>query len=499
MSLDPKWIPMTWPCGPLEKARRNKSPSANIGLNETLEAWSRPAALDLLKGTPVNCLIVAWADGKPEDSIQQQALTPLLEAGRRLGISFVGKITMKESAGDVGPAIAAGRAAGLSAVMLGDSSGPSYDLPVILQFSQDKVAWEKASPIFSSTGNVWPGLRLETMQGDTGLAGPTGVPWVDSNGWFSLLAYELTAGKALWLDCEPPASSSASHPSNYSLAIADSRAYGSRWIISLDDTLRAAVVKTDSPAMEVWDKLCETLAFFERHQEWQAFKSQGALAVVSDFRGDNRSLGQEVLNLLNRRQVQFLIIERARALSAALDGLKAILWLDQEAPDAEQRSKLLAFARHGGLVIAAAYWGPPEVKAIKQDAYPGYRVYNVDEGLIAVAEGGFQDPYQVAMDAQLLVSRRNDLVRLYNPASTNCRSSIDPSSGKRLVQVLNYSVNPADFVTLWTNTRSQSARLWRPETRDPLPIQGAAATPGTDFGLPPISVYGALEFEGTDL
>jgi hypothetical protein len=496
MSPDSTWVPMKWPCGPLEMARRNKSPSANVGLTETLEAWSRPDALELLKGTPINCLIVAWAYGEPEDSVQQQTLKPLLEAGRRRGISFVGTITVKEG---IGAAVAAGGAAGLSAVMLEDASRQSYHLPVILQFSQDKVAWEAASPIFSSTGNVWPGLRLETMKGDTGLAGPTGVPWVDSNGWFSLLAHEMTAGKALWLDCDPPASLSASHPVNYGLAIADSRAYGSRWIVSLDDKLRATLVKKDSQAMEVWGRLCETLAFFERHHEWQAFRSQGVLAVISDFRGDNGSLSQEVLNLLSRRQVQFLIIERAQAMSASLDGLKAILWLDKEGPSSEQRAKLLAFARQGGLVIAAAYWGPPEVKAIKNDTYPGYSVYNVGKGLIAVTEEGFQDPYQVAVDVHLLASRRNDLVRLYNPASTNCRSSIDPNTRKQLVQVLNYSANPADFVTLWANTRSQSARLWRPEAKGPIQIQGAAATPGTDFGLPPISVCCALEFEGSNL
>jgi len=479
-------------------ARRNKSPSANPDLDETLEAWSRPAALDLLKGTPVNCLIVAWAYGEPEDSAQQQALKPLLEAGRRIGISFVGKITAKEGTGAAHAAVSAARAAGLSAVMLGDASGQSYDLPVILQFSQDKVAWETATPIFSSTGNAWPGLRLETMQGDTGLAGPTGVPWVDSNGWFSMLAHELTGGKALWLDCDPPASSSALHPANYGLAIADSRAYGSRWIVSLDDKLRAALVRKGCLAMTVWAKLCETLAFFERHQEWQAYRSQGALAVISDFRGDNASLSQEVLNLLSRRQAQFLIIERARALSAAFDGLKAILWSDKEAPNSEQRSKLLAFAGQGGLVIAAAYWGPPELKAIKKDTYSGYAVYNVGKGLIAVTEEGFQDPYQVAMDAHLLASRRNDVVRLYNPASTNCRSSIDPSNRKQLVQILNYSTNRADLVTLWANTRVQSARLWKPETEDSLQAHGAAATAGTEFNLPPIFSYCALEFEGSN-
>jgi hypothetical protein len=496
MNLDTKWVPMKWPCGPLEIARRNKSGSINADLKEMLEAWGQPSVLELLKGTPINCLIVDWAYGGHEDSAQQQTLQPLLEAGRRLGVSFVGKVALKEGAG---AAVATARAAGLSAVMLEDASGQSFDLPAILQYPRDKVAWETASPIFSSRENVWPGLSLETMEGDTAIAGPTGAPWLNSNGWFSLLAGELAPGKTLWLDFDPPDVSTALHPANYGLAIADSRAYGSQWIISLDDKLRAALPKGNLQAKGVWEKLCEAVAFFESHREWEAFKSQGILAVISDFRGENEYLSEEVLNLLNRHQVQFQILERSRSLPASTEGLKAILWLDKEAPSAEQHSQLLAFARQGGLLIAAAYWGPPEVKPTKKDPSLHYKMYNVGKGQIAVAEEGFQDPYQVAVDTHLLVSRRNDLVRLYNPEATNCHSSIDPGHRKRLVQVLNYSSQPVGSVTLWVNARVGSARLWRPGTKDAVTLQGVAAAPGTDFGLPPLSVYCALEFEGSNL
>ena len=59
-------------------------------------------------------------------------------------------------------------------------------------------------------------------------------------------------------------------------------------------------------------QLCEALAFFESHKEWQAFQPEGTLAVFSDFRGENAYLSGEVLNLLNRRQVQLQIVERSR-------------------------------------------------------------------------------------------------------------------------------------------------------------------------------------------
>jgi hypothetical protein len=368
-----------------------------------------------------------------------------------------------------------------------------------LQFPRDKMDWESASTIFSSAENVWPGLNLETMRGDRAFGGPTGVPWVSSNGWFSLLAGELAPGKTLWLDLDPPDTSTVDHPASYALAIADNRAYGSRWIISLDDKLRAALSKGSAQAKGVWEKACEAIAFFESHRDWEAFKPEGILAVISDFRGENAYLSGEVLNLLNRSQVQFQIIERSRSLPASTQGLKAILWLDKEAPSAEQHSQLLAFVRQGGLVIAAAYWGPRGVKPTKKDPGIDYKMYNVGKGQMAVAEEAFQDPYQVAVDSHLLVSRRNDLVRLYNPAATNCHSSIDPGHRKRLVQVVNYSTRPADSVAVWVNDRVASARLWQLGTKDARTLQGVAAAPGTDFGLPPLSVCCALEFEGSNL
>jgi hypothetical protein len=495
MNLESKWVPMKWPCGPLEIARRNKSQKTDAELKETLEAWGQPVSLELLKGTPINCLIVDWAYGEPEDSAQMQALKPLVEAGRRLGISFVGKVAAKEGPG---AALAAARAAGLSAVILEEASGQPSDFPAILEFPRDKVTWETASTIFSASENVWPGVNLETMEGDTAIAGPTGIPWVNSNAWFSLLAGELAPGKTLWLDFAPPATENVLHPARYELAIADSRAYGSRWIISLDDKLRAALLKGNPQAMGVWEKICEALAFFESHRGWEAFKSQGILAVISDFRGKNAYLSGEVLNLLNRRGVQFQVIDRSRPLATSTKGLKAILWLDTEVPSLEQQSNLLTFVREGGLLIASDYWGSPEVKPSRKDPSLPYTMYNVGTGQIAVAEGGFQDPYQVAVDTHLLVSRRNDVVRLYNPEATNCRASIDPGQRKRLVQVLNYSSDPADFVTVWVNARAHSARLWRLDARGALTVQGVVAARGTDFRLPQLSVYGALEFEGSN-
>jgi hypothetical protein len=463
-------------------------------LNQTLEAWAQPAALHLLKGTPVNCLVLEWAGGTPQDSAQQQALKPLLQAGRGRAISFVARIG---PGGALAAAVTSARAAGFSAVMLAEPPAQPLDLPVILQAPRDKIAWKAATPIFSATDNEWPGPKLETMHGDTAVAGPTGVPWVNSNAWFSLLADELAPAKTRWLSFDSPDISGA-QPANYALAVADSQAYGSRWIVSLDDHLRSTLLKGNPQATTVWAGICETVSFFDLHREWKGFQSQGVLAVVSDFVNDNAFMGREVLNLLNRRQVQFRVVERSEALFAPIPDLRAILWVDKDKPRPDQLGKLLAFVRQGGLVITSAYWGPSGIMPTDRDPSLDYNVYNIGQGQIAVSKEEFQDPYQVAVDAHLLVSRRNDLVRLYNPGTMNCHLSVDPAHKRRLVQILNYSSGTASFITLWMNHRARSARLWRPEAAQSSSIAGVAASAGTEFGLPPISVNCALEVEGLD-
>ncbi len=492
MSLNAKWVPMKWPCGPLEIARLNKSKSDDAELKKTLEAWADPSTLQLLKGTPINCVVVDWAAGAAEDQAQQLALKPLIHAGRQLGLSFVGKVSAKDHLAAI---VAGAHAAGLDAVTLEGPGSQALDLPTIRQFPNEKLEWNAATAVYIATDNAWPGVQLKTMDGDTAIAGPTAAPWVNSNGWFSLLARHMAPGKTLWLDIDPPKSSHALPAEDYCLAIADSRVYASRWILSLDDKMRAAMLKRDPQAMDAWMRICETLAFFESHAEWETYKPMGVLAVVSDFSGPNAFTSGEVLNLLNRLQVQFLIMDRAHALTSPAEGLKGILWMDDDAPSPEQHEQLLTFVQQGGLLIAAKYWGPPGITPHKEDWLFGYQIYDVLKGRIVVAESGLPDPYQLAGDAHLLVSRRNDFARLYNPGTTNCYSSIDPDRRKQVVQVLNYSTEVASYVTLWVNTKAKAARLWSPKPATSSALDCKPVNEGTSFDLPPLSVNCAVEIE----
>jgi hypothetical protein len=67
------------------------------------------------------------------------------------------------------------------------------------------------------------------------------------------------------------------------------------------------------------------------------------------------------------------------------------------------------------------------------------------------------------------------------------------------VQVLNYSSEPVASVALWVNDKMESARFWQFGAAEARTLQGRFASPGTEFDLPPLPVYCALEFEGKSL
>ena len=88
----------------------------------TLERWHAPAALDVLKDTPFNCLVVSWAAGLPEDASQQKTAGPLVAAARQRNLMVIGWV---EGSADPQAAIASAQAAGLSAVAIKGFQGKS--------------------------------------------------------------------------------------------------------------------------------------------------------------------------------------------------------------------------------------------------------------------------------------------------------------------------------------------------------------------------------------
>src|SRR3954471_11299636 len=266
----------------------------------------------------------------------------------------------------------------------------------------------------------WP--RVPAARGQSGgvATGPTGAPWVDSNGWISSLEHAKTPGKPVWIVADPPKDSGMLRSEAYTLAVADAAVYGSRWLISLDADLRHGCAAGNSEALLTWRKIGDATRFFEEHKAWRSLQPVAKLGVLSDFAGPNEALAGEVLNLCNRRYLPFRIVESASADSKSLSGLKAVLLIQLREPESKVQQLLGEFMRDGGLVIA-----PPSVAHLAGSLKPAgsfensYDYFSHGEGRVAIARKPWVDPYQVATDAHLLMSRKHDVIRLWNAGSTN--------------------------------------------------------------------------------
>lgn len=494
MSPSSNWIPLRWPSGPLEIARLEKSRNTSLELKDTLQRWHDPSALELVLGTPVNCLVLSWAAGLPQDKEQQRTLRPLILKGQEAGLSFVGWVG---AGADKATAIVRGQTAGLAAMALEDPLDSSSKFPLIPWGERSKVHWNLPAPILTFSDAVWPQVRSNAVdEGDFALAGPTGIPWVNSNGWFVQLARTLGAGKTIWISFEPPEKKSFLTTESYLLALADTETFGGRWVISLDDRLRSAMVNGTPQALDGWKRITTACNFFGKHSDWLSFRPKSVLGVVSSFSGPDAFMSGEVLNLLSRRHVPFHIIARSHLPAAPLDGLKAILYVDQDPPPQELRQKLLAFTEKGGLLMVPSTWGKLGRVFDPGSLQDRYQLFTLGNGHLAVAKKEIEDPYALAEETHLLLSRRNDLVRLWNAAAMNSFYTASPDGRRALVQIINYSLREkGEPVSVWVREAYRSARLWHLGADHPVPLPGKAEQGGQEFHLPPVSTYAAVEME----
>jgi hypothetical protein len=416
-----------------------------------------------------------------------------VEAAHKRNLQVVGWV---DGESDLDSAVTAGKSAGLDGVAVRGYRGQAR-LPVIAWGERANAPWDSTAPVLPVTDNVWPGVAVAGGGADAG-AGPTSVPWLDSNGWFIQLARARTS-VPVWLIFDPPRGA-VIDPQAYALAICDSEAAGGRWVISFDERLRAGLLDGVAAARQTWDQVTRAAGFFAAHTAWRAYRPLGAVGVLSDFAGPHFELSGEILNLMARRDLLFRVIWKSQAASS-LAGLKALVYADGDDPGQGLRRDIMSFVEQGGLLVTNRVWGA-QGKAM-QDAHPRFDMRAFGKGRLALARETISDPYQLAGDTQILLSHANDLVRVYNGSSSGCTHyTSPPGSGRDLLQSLTYASGRQAGVGLrsvWLQRKYRSAALWHTGADRPVPLKVTAAEdfPGVECGLPAMAAQGyfALELE----
>jgi hypothetical protein len=309
------------------------------------------------------------------------------------------------------------------------------------------------------------------------MATTSSEPWIASNTW---LVNSLRGRRAqpVWLG------HMLDNPSNadYLRAIADASAAGGRWAVALDDVLKCGLWRGNAAAIASWRGIGEALAFFEQHDDWQAFAPIATLGIIDD----PTAAQHEYLNLVTRRRIPYRIIDRAKLSSEHLNGLSTVLALAP--PSAAERKLLTAFAEKGGLVVGGPAWST--VPPTKSE----YGTVSVGAGRVVVYAEESPDPESVARDLVDLIGYENMPVRLFNVASVLSHASADAAGTRLLVQLVNYATSASDDITVRVRPGYQRARIFRPGVA-PAELKLAQAGQNVEVRVSNVAVCAALLFE----
>jgi hypothetical protein len=482
------WVPVRWTGGPLELAwrTRTKTLPGDAVVREALARWYEPTTLDLLEGTPANCLLVTWSAPAEAavEAEQQQLVKVYTEGAHKRGLAVLGLVY---AAGDPSRIAAHASTAALDGLVLEGEFAPEFSAALrkaagstlIIEISKDAAEWRwKPAPIIAVAG-VAPGGRNLSELGIRGA--PSSQPWIESNIWL-VRSFDIASPlRPVWISSQIETPSAV----DYARAVADAAAAGGRWIVTLDDALRTKLRAREASALEIWHRVSSYMKFAEGHAAWRALSPYGNVGILLDPAGTKPELTDEYLKLVTRRHVPYRLVERSWLNAAAMAKFRAMVATELDPPSAAERKLLQDFAENGGLVIVGPSWGGAPKTELFAELPAG-------KGRIIVYKD--PDPEAVARDLMELLSDDELGVVPFNVPSVITFASGGGPGQPLLVQLLNYFDHPVEAITLRVAGKFGSARLETPEgAAVDLPLRDAEGR--TEVTIPKLLLWSSVSME----
>jgi hypothetical protein len=403
------------------------------------KSWAQPERLKMLEGTPINCLLLA-----------EPAAPAFREAAARAGVEVI------------------------------EPGGKQVAWAL-----WKEIDWAKPPEPVAIKDGFWP--QLARKKGDEADAGPTGAPWLDSNGWIIQLARSRAPGRTVWLKSDPPEAPQNVMRNSFILAVAEAWVFGARrpvWI-------------PEPRFEETWKPMVQALSWMAERRAWGEWTVPAGLLVVSDFSGANEYMSTEVLNLAARQNLPFNACERSSLDAASLRAKRAVLWVDPQLPDAAHLKLLRSFVDAGGLLLCSKAVSASFAKLTPGTAdHPRFTFATLGKGRVAASKQDFDDPWILAADAHLLMSRRWDEVRLFNGTSVNWHYTVSPDGKRAVMHLLNYSLRGAgNQVTAQFLAPARAASWHVPSKAAAEPLEIRRPSGRQEVWLPSFDLYAAVELE----
>jgi hypothetical protein len=429
---------------------------------------AEPKSLDLLRDSPVNCLLleqVQWSPSFLEEAGKRSLAVyavihpspePMDQARKAVSLRFAGAVLE----GSFDRALA-DHVAGY----LKDSR-----LNVVRLGLRSDIRFHSGDSIIGTFQGVWPGIQEGQ---DEAKSAPSGTPWIDTNtGFLRFVRASTTA--PVWIANTPPAGKSFA-ADRYIQAIGDAAMTGAHWVMALDSDFQKRLLAGDAHALNDWKRINQALAFYEQHEDWSTAQAYGKLALIED-EPTGALLSGGVLDMIAVKHTPVRPIPNPRLSSDAMAGSSMAVNVDPESLNERQKEELKAFTRAGGTLLT----GPPGWK------FPAPR-----PGQITLEKADLQKLDEIWKELNSMTGRRNLGVRLFNVASM-LSNLVETKDGKVVLHLVNYSDYPVENVTVHVLGQYKTATLYQPAAQ-PVKIAGYEAEDGTGFDIDRMGPLGALE------
>ena len=429
--------------------------------------WSAtdPATLDLVAGTPVNCLLM------------EEPSAEFAAAAASRGIAVLAVV---RPGGDT---LAAARAA-VEAKLAGLVLEGEFDRAMIARTREVLAASKLAlvelpprhllrldAPLVGTSHAVWPGVQAQPA--GAAQAAPTGGPWIDTNTGF--LRYLRAATEApIWVANTPPPKT-VLPVSRYLQAIGDAAITGARWVVALDREFNGRLLAGDPAALRDWRRIAAHLKFYEEHKEWRAWPFHGQLALIQDI-DSGALLNGGVLDMIAVKHTPVRPVPKAKLNDEALRAARLAVTVDPASLTDAQKEALSGVARRGGTLLS----GPPGWK------FPAPRA---DQ--IALDKPEVEKLNDIWRDMNSVMGRRNLGARLFNVSSMLSNLLASPDGKQVVLHLVNYSNYPVENITVHLVGGFARARLLTPEDT-PRDLEVYPVAEGTGVDIPQAPVCAAL-------
>lgn len=400
-----------------------------------------PASLELIKGTPVNCLLLEsnqWSSAlivtaRAAGHTTLGVIRPVGDPEQEWKRAFALKLDGVVLEGAFEPALAATLEASIR-----DAGKAFIELPARVH-----MRFRNGRGVLGTFQGVWPGIRVEES-GST-KAAPSGAPWIDTNIGFLRFARAQVNRRPVWIGNRAP-SGQVIPGERYGKVYADAALAGARWILDLDAAFSKGLLAREQTAVAEWKSVMAIVRHFETF-EWRTAQPAGLMALVQDV--DSGALfSGGLLDMISVKHVPVRPVSKSQlAVGDAISLSKLAVNVDPASLTDEEKDLLRRYTSGGGTLLN----GPP-----------GWKFPAADSTRITLGEADVKVLDDIWKEVNTMTGRRNLGVRLFNVSSMLSSFDRTLSGDKIVIHLVNYSGYPVESVTVHALGKFSKAELHAP-------------------------------------